>query len=121
MSESSIKKAIPAQKLTGMQVIDTKGALVGAVKDVGIDLNEQKLILIVTTRAKTDIEITWSDIQSIEDVVLLGKEIEIPEIPASTSQVPPSPPAAVVTVCPTCKTTVPAHAKFCPKCGKPIR
>ncbi len=121
MSKSSIKKAIPAQKMTGMQVIDTKGALVGTVKDVGIDLNEQKLVLIVTTRTKAEIEVTWSDIQSIEDVVLLSKEIETPAIPMSTSQVPPSSPAAAVTVCPTCKTTVPVHAKFCPKCGKPIR
>jgi hypothetical protein len=105
-----------------MQVIDVKGALVGVVRDVGVNLNEKQLVLFVTTRARTDIEIAWSDIQSVEDVVLLVKPVETPLAPA---QAPPSTASPTVTtgpvICPKCKFAAPAHAKFCPKCGSSIK
>ena len=55
---------VPSQKYTGMQVIDSKGSSVGAVKDVGVNVVERKINLIVTTRAGSDIQIPWDDIQS---------------------------------------------------------
>ncbi len=122
MSSLSRKKVVTGQKLLGMQVIDVKGSLVGVVRDVGVDLSDKQLILFVTTRARTDIEIAWGNIQSIEDVVLLTKPVETPLPPAGT---PPSvaPPAVAMgpVICPKCKFEAPAHAKFCPKCGSPTK
>ena len=121
MSDSARKKVISGQKLFGMQVIDAKGSLVGTVKDVGVDTSEKQMVLFITTRARTDVELTWSSIESIEDVVLLNKEVETPAAPPE-AQPTPSPAAPPLTnVCPKCKFNVPAHAKFCPKCGSSVK
>lgn len=122
MSNPSKRKIISGQKLFGMQVIDVKGTLVGTVRDVGVDVDEKQLILFVTTRAKTDVEVTWSSVQSMEDVVLLSKEIEIPPTSGPVQQAPsPPPPPVTKTTCPKCGFTPPEHAKFCPKCGGNLR
>ena len=106
---------VPAQKFIGMQVIDSKGSAVGTVRDLGIDVSEKKFNLIVTTKARSDVQVSWEDIQSVVDVVLLRKEIEMPKIaePASIP-VPPPPP---MNNCPNCGTSVIPTARFCPKCG----
>jgi len=122
LSNPSKKKIISGQKLFGMQVIDVKGTLVGTVRDVGVDVDEKQLILFVTTRAKTDVEVTWSSVQSMEDVVLLSKEIEMPLTPGPVQQPPsPPPPPVTKTICPKCGFAPPEHAKFCPKCGGNLR
>jgi sporulation protein YlmC with PRC-barrel domain len=111
---------VPTQRIMGMQVIDSKGSSVGAVKDVGVNVAEKKLNLIVSTKARTEIQISWDDIQSMVDVVLLSKEIEVPKGPEVTPvqiPVPPPPPSA----CPTCGTQVAPTAKFCPKCGSRLK
>lgn len=112
---------VPSQKLIGLQVIDNKGTLLGNVKDLGVNVEEKELNLMVATKTKADIEISWKDIQSVEDVVLLAREIELPQ-PTPVPEVTPAPPApTVVTACPSCGTSAPSHAKFCPKCGTKLR
>jgi len=109
---SSQKKFVPFQKIVGMQTIDLKGTLVGTVRDVAVNVTEKEMALIVATRGKTDMEIPWSQIQSIEDVVLLNKAVEVPALPTPPSLGPPA-----TATCPNCGAAIPAHAKFCPKCG----
>ena len=70
---------VPAQKFIGMQVIDSKGSAVGTVRDLGINVGEKKFNLIVTTKTRSDVQVSWEDIQSVVDVILLRKEIEIPK------------------------------------------
>jgi len=74
-----------------MQVIDVKGSMVGTVKDVGISIGEKDISLIVAAKTGVDVEIPWSNVQSIEDVVLLNKSVEIP-VPAPMVPPPPPPP-----------------------------
>jgi sporulation protein YlmC with PRC-barrel domain len=107
---------VPAQKFIGMQVIDSKGSSVGTVKDLGVNIVEKKFNLIVTTKVRSEIQVSWEDIQSVLDVVLLRKEIELPKT-AETS-VPPPPP---MNNCPNCGTFVVPGAKFCPKCGTKLK
>lgn len=122
LSKPSKRKIISGQKLFGMQVIDVKGTLVGSVRDVGVDVEEKQLILFVTTRAKIDVEVPWGSVQSMEDVVLLNKEVEVPMIPGETQQPSaPTPPPVAKTACPKCGFAPPEHAKFCPKCGSSLR
>ncbi|MFH0848375.1 MAG: PRC-barrel domain-containing protein [archaeon] len=116
MSETSQKRHISSQKIIGMQVIDEKGAVIGNVKDVVIDLAEKQLILNVTTKEKTDLEISGSMIKSVEDVVLLTTER--PPLTGSTPE--GTVPLSTTITCPNCKTILPAHAKFCAKCGSKI-
>ena len=106
---------VPAQKFIGMQVIDSKGSAVGTVRDLGINVGEKKFNLIVTTKTRSDVQVSWEDIQSVVDVILLRKEIEIPKTaePASI----PVPPPPSISNCPNCGTSVLPTARFCPKCG----
>jgi len=107
---------VPAQKFIGMQVIDSKGSSVGTVKDLGVNIVDKKFNLIVTTRARSEIQISWEDIQSVLDVVLLRKEIELPK--TAEPALPPPPP---MNICPNCGTSVLPTGKFCPKCGTKLK
>ena len=109
---------VPAQKFIGMQVIDSKGSAVGTVKDLGVNIVEKKFNLIVTTRTRSEIQISWDDIQSVLDVVLLRKEIEVPKAAETVATPPPPPP---MNICANCGTSVVAAAKFCPKCGNKLK
>jgi sporulation protein YlmC with PRC-barrel domain len=108
---------VRGEKLVGMQVIDERGAVVGSVKDLGIDLRDNQLILYVKTKEDEDLEVFGAEIQSIEDVVLIDRE----SVP---SRMPPAPASAATrpqTIsCPLCQATLPAQAKFCAKCGRKI-
>jgi len=113
-------KFVPAQHFSGMQVIDSKGMLVGNVKDISVDFQERTLAFLVTTRNQSEIEIAWEDVATVKDVVLLKKEIELPSEDKETHTI--SPPAVQASlVCPGCGASAPGHAKFCPKCGHSLR
>ena len=107
---------VPAQKFIGMQVIDSKGSAVGTVKDLGVNVVEKNFNLIVTTKARSEIQLSWEDIQSVLDVVLLRKEIELPK--TNEPGLPPPPP---MSNCSNCGTSVIPTAKFCPKCGSKLK
>jgi len=116
-------KSVPSQRFSGMQVIDSKGSLVGMVKDVSVDFQNKSLAFRVTTKARTELDVGWDDVLSVEDVVLLKKEVDLPtQVPQSTSPPAPAVPAVqAMIICPSCGTSAPGHAKFCPKCGASLR
>jgi sporulation protein YlmC with PRC-barrel domain len=123
LSKTEKKNYVPSQTFIGKQIIDVKGAMIGTVKDLAVSVGELDLALIVATKSGADIQIPWAEIQSIEDVVLLNRTIELPKVPEPPTVIPtPIPSSSVPTAqCPSCKTTVPSHAKFCPKCGARIK
>ncbi len=108
-----------------MQVIDKKGAMVGSVKDVSVDFQNKLLAFRVNTKARTELDMNWDDVLSVEDVVLLKKEVDLETQsapPAATPSGPSTTPAVqAVVICPQCGTSVPGHGKFCPKCGNSLR
>jgi sporulation protein YlmC with PRC-barrel domain len=99
-----------------MQVIDNKGSMIGNVKDVSVDFRNKELAFRVATKAHTEIDMSWDDVLSVEDVVLLKKEVQLE---AATS--PPTTTVQAVMICPSCGTSAPSHAKFCPKCGGSLK
>lgn len=107
-------KFFPTQKIIGLQVIDSKGSVVGNVQDVAIDVRNQQIALVVATKAKGELEVSWTGIQSIEDVVLLNKEV-----PLSEYEGQPSVKAETIS-CSNCGAQLPAHARFCAKCGSKV-
>ncbi|WP_455369386.1 zinc-ribbon domain-containing protein [[Eubacterium] cellulosolvens] len=115
MSEKQ-SKSIPTQKLTGMQVVDSKGAIIGSVKDLAIVPTNREILLLIETKDGNTLEISLSDVSSIEDVILLAKS-------EKKSLTPPLPiQASVKTIaCNTCGASLPAHAKFCAKCGSQLK
>ena len=100
-------------------MIDNKGSLVGNVKDVAVDFRNRSLAFHVTTKARSEIDVSWDDVLSVEDVVLLKKELELPmsSIGPPPPPIVPPPMVQAVVICPSCGTSAPGHAKFCPKCG----
>ena len=109
---------MPSQRFAGIQVIDSKGAVIGNVKDVSVDFKNKSLAFHIATKAGTEMDVPWDDVLSVEDVVLLKREVDLAVAP-TTVPMPPTVQAAVI--CPACGTSAPAHAKFCPKCGSPLR
>ena len=110
------------QHFIGLQVIDAKGSLIGNVKDVSIDFGNKDISLNVATKDKDEMDFTWEDLQSVEDVVLLKKQINVPASPAENK--PDSPgeqTSQAVLICPSCGASSPARAKFCSKCGADLK
>ena len=115
MSEKH-SKSIPTQKLTGMQVVNSKGAIIGSVKDLAINPTNREVFLLIETKEGGNIEISLTDVSSIEDVILLAKsESESPTPPLPTQA------NAATIACSTCGSSLPAHAKFCAKCGSHLK
>jgi len=110
-------KFVASQRFVGMQVIDNKGTMVGNVKDITVDFKNKAIAFRVTTKARTEIDLTWDDVLSVEDVVLLKKEVDLGV--AAAAMPPPS--VQAVMICPNCGASAPGHAKFCPKCGATLK
>ena len=115
-------RSLPTQQLIGLQVIDTKGSVIGNVKDVAIDFLNKGVSLKVTTKNKAEMDFGWEDVQSVEDVVLLKRQIDLSaarptEVNTSTNT------QAVQTlmICPSCGASAPARAKYCSKCGSDLK
>jgi sporulation protein YlmC with PRC-barrel domain len=107
-------KFVPSQSFAGLQVIDTKGAVVGSVKDVSVDFRNKALAFRIATKARAEMDVSWDDVLSVEDVVLLKKELDL-----TVATVPSGTPPTIQTamICPKCGASAPGHAKFCPRCG----
>ena len=120
MSSKESGKFVPTQRFAGMQVVDIRGVVVGYVKDVSVDFQNKSLAFRVTTKNKAELDVEWDDILSLEDIVLLKKNIDM-VMPATTpAAIPPSPPPATIqtqVICSSCGASSPVRAKFCPKCG----
>jgi sporulation protein YlmC with PRC-barrel domain len=117
MSSKENPKFVAAQRFTGMQVIDSKGSVIGNVKDVSVDFRNKDMAFRVATKSGGEVDVPWGDVLSMEDVVLLKKELELPKPQAQP--IPPS--VQAVLICPTCGASAPGHAKFCPKCGTSLK
>ena len=108
------------QRFVGLQVIDAKGVLVGNVKDISVDLHKRGLAFVVVAKNGRELDISWEDVLSMEDVVLLKKEIPVPPQEAKSSTEPP-PLVQASLICPNCGGSAPGQAKFCPKCGHTLK
>ena len=115
-------KFMTLQHFIGLQVIDAKGSLIGNVKDVSIDFGNKDISLNVATKDKDEMDFTWEDVQSVEDVVLLKKQINVPASPAENKpDFPGEQTSQAVLICPSCGASSPARAKFCSKCGADLK
>ena len=124
MPKAVSAKFVPGQRFVGMQVIDNKGSVVGNVKDISVDFENKALAFRVSTKNRSELDMDWDDVQSVEDVVLLKKDVDltsVPETQAGSSVGAPPPTVQAVLICPSCGTSTPGHAKFCPKCGTSMR
>ena len=117
--ELSQRKYSPSQRFVGMQVIDNKAVVVGNVKDVSVNFQDKSLAFRVTTKERAELDVLWDDVQSVEDVILLKKEVDLSTAKPSSITAPAV--TLALLVCPNCGTSAPGHATFCPKCGHSIK
>jgi len=114
-------KPLPVQQFIGLQVIDTKGMLVGTVKDMSIDFANREVSIRVSTKNEEEVDFGWDDVQSVEDVVLLKKEVDLSPLDGTETDLAKPRAVQAVLICPNCGASVSAHAKFCSKCGSDLR
>lgn len=86
-------KNLTKDKLVGMKVIDSKGNLVGTVKDVAFTIGQQGISLSIERKTGELVEIPWEQIQAAGDFILMKAQ---PEVQAQQQQ-------AASQICPTCK------------------
>jgi sporulation protein YlmC with PRC-barrel domain len=125
------KQSISIKELVGKQVIDNKGSLLGVLKDIKLTIGGQEAETLIELKNGEEVRASWSDIQSVEDFVLLKKTVKVKAEPARKRvekpakpvvepvSPPPVPPPSII--CPNCGAKAPTHAKFCPKCGRKTR
>ena len=115
-------KLVPVQQIIGLQVIDTKGSAVGNVKDISVDFESKNVSFRVTAKNNAELDFVWEDVQSVQDVVLLKKQVDVPSAPSADQTSVPNPPTVhALIICPTCGSSTPAHSKFCSKCGAALK
>jgi sporulation protein YlmC with PRC-barrel domain len=115
-------KFMPLQQFIGLQVIDTRGSLVGNVKDISLDFENKAISLKVATKNKGEMDLGWDDVQSVEDVVLLKKQVDLSPTPQEKQ--PNSSgeePVQALLICSSCGASSPARAKFCSRCGADLK
>jgi sporulation protein YlmC with PRC-barrel domain len=114
-------KFLPIQQFIGLQVIDTRGSLVGNVKDLSLDFENKEISLKVATKDAVEIDFSWADVQSVEDVVLLKKQVDL-STPKETAQATSGiQTVQTLVICPSYGASSPARAKFCSKCGSELK
>jgi len=89
--------------------VDLRGSMIGRVSDVAFENRTKELKLIVETRDRSTISVPWADVQAVEDVVLLSKQVEMPRAHPGELE------------CPTCKSRIPEKSRFCSICGARLR
>jgi len=116
------RKFIPIKQFIGLQAIDAKGSLIGNVKDISLDFNNKDISFKVSTKNGAELDFGWDDVQSVEDVVLLKRQVDaLPSQPENRVDTSGEIAVQAVLICPSCGASSPARAKFCSKCGAELK
>jgi sporulation protein YlmC with PRC-barrel domain len=107
---------ISVKEILEKRVIDNKGTLIGAIKDIELSLAGQ-INASIETKTGDLIEMPFSDIGSVMDFVLLKDTTNITIKRKKQSKKVSN----RTIVCDKCGIKAPDIAKFCPKCGNKIK
>ncbi len=89
--------------ITGLAVYDSEARKIGVVKQVGIQVGQAGVVIVVTKNDGRDVAIKWDEIKKIGEIVLLSGTTE-----SSTK-------------CIGCGYVNNQDSKFCESCGKKIK
>ncbi|MEM2905698.1 MAG: PRC-barrel domain-containing protein [Candidatus Bathyarchaeia archaeon] len=122
--EGEAKRFVKRGDVVGKQVVDNRAFVVGSVRDISFAIVGDIVELGLTVEAgKTEMQIPWTEVQAIGDVVLLKvareKPTSTPTAPVQPAQ-PTLPPLVIEKSCLECGYRNPPDAKFCIKCGKKL-
>jgi len=94
--------------ISGMSVFDENAKQIGIAKQVGVDSNNQ-VILVISDNEGNDVSINWDRIKKVGEIILLGD-----------SQATMSVSAQQGLRCPSCNFDNKPDSKFCESCGTKI-
>jgi len=97
------------RSIFGMDVFDENAKRIGKAKQVGVDSN-QELVLVVSDVSGNDINVSWSRIGTVGEVIFLGKS-------GKTETKVESTPVGEGLRCPKCNFDNKPDSKFCESCG----
>ncbi len=95
--------------ISGMSVFDENAKQIGIAKQVGVDSNNQ-VILVISDNDGNDVSINWNRIKKVGEIILLG-DSSITATNASAQQ---------GLRCPSCNFDNNPDSKFCESCGTKI-
>jgi len=95
--------------ISGMSVFDENAKQIGIAKQVGVDSNNQ-VILVISDNEGSDVSINWERIKKVGEIILLG------DSPITTAGVS----AQQGLRCPSCNFDNKPDSKFCESCGTKI-
>jgi len=111
-----IMKTVPETKqvdstfneISGMSVFDENAKQIGIAKQVGVDSNNQ-VILIISDNEGNDVSINWERIKKVGEIILLGGSPATMSVSAQQGL-----------RCPSCNFDNKPNSKFCESCGTKI-
>jgi sporulation protein YlmC with PRC-barrel domain len=106
------EKPLTRDALVSMQVIDSRGRLIGKVKDVAFSVGQMGVSLVVESDAGEMKTIGWEEVQAAADFIILKP----PQVAKSSYQ--PQPVQSPVQVQP--QIVQQPSQPMCPTCGKPL-
>jgi sporulation protein YlmC with PRC-barrel domain len=95
--------------ISGMSVFDENAKQIGIAKQVGVDSNNQ-VILVISDNEGNDISINWQKIKKVGEIILLG----------DSSATPSDAPTQQGLRCTSCNFDNKPNSKFCQSCGTKI-
>jgi len=95
--------------ISGMSVFDENAKQIGIAKQVGVDSNNQ-VILVISDNEGNDVSINWERIKKVGEIILLG-DSQITTAGVSAQQ---------GLRCPSCNFDNKPDSKFCESCGTEI-
>jgi len=91
--------------ISGMSVFDENAKQIGIAKQVGVDSNNQ-VILIISDNEGNDVSINWDRIKKVGEIILLGDSSTTMSVSAQQGL-----------RCPSCNFDNKPDSKFCESCG----
>jgi sporulation protein YlmC with PRC-barrel domain len=94
--------------ISGMSVFDENAKQIGIAKQVGVDSNNQ-VILVISDNEGNDVSINWERIKKVGEIILLGDSSATMSVSAQQGL-----------RCPSCNFDNKPNSKFCESCGTKI-
>ena len=94
--------------ISGMSVFDENAKQIGIAKQVGVDSNNQ-VILVISDNEGNDVSINWDRIKKVGEIILLGDSLSTMSVSVQQGL-----------RCPSCNFDNKPDSKFCESCGTKI-
>jgi len=124
--------ALSRSQLIGKKVYNPDGGYVGEIVDIGLELGESQIALIVRTAAGSTLQVEWGNVAAAKDIIILKEPVEVPAVkkaaeaaapPVTPSPAPATPPQPSREEkgfrLPFFKKKEEGERRICPYCGQP--